>query len=165
MEQSPYWEATSQSSSQESSKPLHDPQVYYHVHKSQPLVPILNQMHPVHNFHPISLRFILILSSYLRLYLPSGLVPSGFPILNTFLFFSMHAVCPTHLLFLRLITLIILVKGTSYEALHYAVLSSLPLDPPSWIQIFSSTPCFQIPTIYIPPLVRETKFHTHTKNT
>jgi hypothetical protein len=44
--------------------------------------------------HPISLRSILVLSSYLRLGLPSGLFPSGFPtnILYAFLF-SPHACC------------------------------------------------------------------------
>jgi hypothetical protein len=41
-----------------------------------PLVPILSQIEPV---HPTSLRTILILFTHLRLGLPSGLFPSGFP--------------------------------------------------------------------------------------
>jgi len=36
-------------------------------------------MNPIHASHPISQRFILILSPYIRLGLPSGLFPSGFP--------------------------------------------------------------------------------------
>jgi hypothetical protein len=61
---------------------LWNPKVHCHVHKSLPLVPTLN--HP----HPIYLTTILILSSHLRLGLPSGLFPYGFPIkiLHAFLF-------------------------------------------------------------------------------
>jgi uncharacterized membrane protein len=34
----------------------------------------------------------------------------------------------------------------------------------SWVQIFSSAPCSHKPSIYVFPLVLETKFHTHTKS-
>jgi hypothetical protein len=56
-----------------------------------PLVTILSQMNPV--LYSISLRSILILSSYLHLGLPTHLFPSGFPTktLYAFHFFSMHA--------------------------------------------------------------------------
>jgi hypothetical protein len=39
-------------------------------------------------------------------------------------------------------------KGHKYEAPHYAVLSSLMLQPPSWVQIFSSASCSQTPTFF-----------------
>jgi hypothetical protein len=44
------------------------------------MVPFLSQIDPVHTIpsHPISLKSILILSTHLRLVLPSGLFPSVF---------------------------------------------------------------------------------------
>jgi hypothetical protein len=53
--------------------------------------------------------------TYLRLGLPSGLFPSGFPtnILNEFCFSPIRAACPTHHILLDLIILIIL--GEEYK--------------------------------------------------
>ena len=63
-----------------------------------------------HNPFPTSSRSILILSSHLRLGLPNGLFPSGFPTktLCTPLPSSIRATCPAHLILLHFITRTIL---------------------------------------------------------
>jgi fumarate reductase subunit D len=65
--------------------------------------------------HPISLKLILILPTHRPLGLPNGLFPSDFlsDILYTFLFSTIRATFPVHLILLDL--------STSYEAPHYAV--------------------------------------------
>ena len=76
---SPSWEANRFSASQEIPRILWNPNVHYRFHNSPPPVPILSQIDPVHTPHPTFWRSILILSSHLRLDLPSGLLSSGFP--------------------------------------------------------------------------------------
>jgi len=54
-------------------------------------------------------------------------------------------------------------KRTSYEAPHYAVFSSFPPLPPSYVHIFTSAHCSETPSNYVLPLMSKTKFHAHTK--
>jgi hypothetical protein len=99
MQQSPSWEANRSSATQEIPRVLLNPKVHHLIHKSPLLVPVLTQIDPVLAPQTSSWRSILILSSYLRLDLPSGLLHSGFPIniLYTPFLSPIRATCPLHL--------------------------------------------------------------------
>jgi len=92
MEQVPSWKDNQLSASQEIPRILWNPKVHYRIHKCSPPVPLLTQNDPVHAPHPTSWRSILILSSHLRLGLPSGLFPSVFPT-KTVHASSLHHTC------------------------------------------------------------------------
>jgi hypothetical protein len=92
--------------------------------------------------HPI----LLILSSHLRLGLPSGFFPFGFPtkILYVFLFYPMLTMCPFHLILFEWIILFIF--GEEYRLWSSSFCSFL--QPPTTPSLFDpnipSAPCSEI---------------------
>jgi hypothetical protein len=52
MEQTPFWEADSRSSTQVISRLLQKPMALYRVHNSAPPVPNLSHLNPIHNLPP-----------------------------------------------------------------------------------------------------------------
>ena len=109
--QSPSWEAKWFAASQEIPRISRNPNVLYrHL--------FLSWASPIHSIypHPTSWRSILILSTLLRLGLPSGLLPSSFPTKNLYTPLSSYirATCPAHLILLDFITRTIL--GEEYKS-------------------------------------------------
>jgi hypothetical protein len=86
--------------------------------------------------------FIVVLISYLRLGLPSGLLASGFPTKTSdaFLFSLILITCSSHLIFLALASGIIFVRSTNRKAPHFTVVSSVLLLPTTSVHISPSVP-------------------------
>jgi hypothetical protein len=79
MELSPSSEAANYATTQELPSILWNPKVHYRVRKSPLLVPIVSQIDPVHTILSYLFKIHFNIVPHLRLGLPSGLLPSGFP--------------------------------------------------------------------------------------
>jgi len=113
MEQSPSWEANRCSTSQEIPRISWNPKVHYRIHLFLSWASSIQSITP----HLTSRKSILILSSHLRLGLPSGLLPSGFPtkMLYTPSLSPIRATCTTYIILLDFIIRTIL--GEQYWSL------------------------------------------------
>jgi hypothetical protein len=154
MELSPSWEAANWAATQEIPNIFWNPNVYCPVLKSPPLVPIHSQINPVQSSCSISLRSILLLSTRLRLGLPSGiflLVSHKYPTHSSSLL-SCYIPCSSHSPWLRH-------SNYTWKRVHvmkhyFSVFSNLLSLHLSSVQIFFSTPCSHTPSVYIPPLIQ-----------
>jgi hypothetical protein len=95
--------------SQEMPGILWNASVHCRFHNSLTLVPILSQFNPYHTSQLNSVRFVIILSSYLGLSPTSGLFSSVSPTKSTYalLLSPMRATIPAHLTLLDLVTLML----------------------------------------------------------
>jgi len=104
MQQSPSWEANRFSTSQEISRLLWIPEVYYCIHKCSPPVPVLSNIDLVNASHLPS-RTSIVISFHLCLGFPSGLFPLGYPTKTLFKPLPpIRVTCPAHIMHLGLIS-------------------------------------------------------------
>jgi hypothetical protein len=103
------------------------------------------------------------LSTHVHLGFPIGFFPSDYSSDNLYvaLISPIRDTCIVYLIALDLI--ISIIHGEEYK-LYCAVLCLLPPVTSSFSShLFSTAPFSNIPAIYAPPLISETKFHTHAK--
>jgi hypothetical protein len=167
MELSPSREAANCAATQEVPSILWNPKVHYRVHMSPLLVPILSQISPLHTipFYLSKIHFNIIHppTSWSTLLALSFWLSRQYPICIPLFPHSCDMPCPSHPSWLDNSNYT-WAKTTSYEPPRYAVFSKLPPLHLSSVQIFSSALRSRTPSVYVPPLLSEIKFQTHTQS-
>ena len=144
--QSPSWELNQFSASQEILRILWNPKVHYRIHEWRIHVPILSHLDPFHAPHPTSWRSIFLLSSHLRLGLPSDIFASRFP--NKPMYKSLFSPYVLHALPTTFVSISspnsCLVIITAHKAHYYVVFSSPMFPCPFYAHIFPSAHYYRI---------------------
>jgi hypothetical protein len=133
--------------------------VHDHIHKHQPLVPILHQMNPVHILPSYLLMICFKIISYLLPRLPSVIFPSGFLTKTCYAFLILP--CVLHSLYrldfinltawwMQIMKVLMQFSPHSFQFLH---------NKSKYFLI----PCSQTPLTYVLPLMWETKLYTYRK--
>jgi hypothetical protein len=127
-------------------------------------VPILNQINPIHTcpLYLSKIHFSIILSPTSRFSHWHHTFWLSYKNPIWIQLFPMRATCLVHLSLIDLILIILGEESKLCSSSKSSFLQPLPLQC-SLVQIFFSALCSQTPSIYVPPLITETKFHTHTK--
>jgi hypothetical protein len=158
----PSWGAAKCAATQELPRFLWNPKVQCSVNKSLPLVPILSHINAIHTIPPSLplIHFIIVHlpMSWSSQWSLSFWISYHYPIHSSSPPFVLHA--PPISSFLTSSFWLYLQKSASYEAPRYAVFSNLLSLHPSSVQMIS-TPCSQTHSVYVLPLMSETKFDTH----
>jgi hypothetical protein len=124
MELSTRREPTSFVATRQYHSTVYNPKAHHLIHKNFPLSATVNQTNPVHTTPSLKNKIRLNVIHPLRLDLLSGITLSGFSISSLFAVFSpIQSTCPTHLIHLDLIILIIL--GVEYKSCSSSVCSFL----------------------------------------
>jgi hypothetical protein len=129
-----------------------------HVHKNPSLVRNPSKINPVHvlvfDFCKVDFSTILSVPRSHKYFFPSGFLTEFYVFL---LISPMCAMCPIHFILSGLISTIII--GEEYKLWSSSVCNFLLSHVTSYLHIFSSEYCSHIPSVYVLPLMWETKFY------